>query len=111
MKPIRGFTLIELVMSIAIVGILLTVGIPSFRQLITDNRIVTQTNDFVSALAHARAEAVRRNTRGHDLQGAIPAQAPPKLRPFQQLDGWLDRFYRPGWFWHARCRRDHFACT
>ena len=59
MKSIRGFTLIELVMSIAIVGILLTVGIPSFIALITNNRIVTQTNDFVSDLAHARAEAVR----------------------------------------------------
>ncbi|MBT9614271.1 MAG: GspH/FimT family pseudopilin [Burkholderiales bacterium] len=63
MKPIRGFTLIELVMSIAIVGILLTVGIPSFIALITNNRIVSQTNDFVSDLAHARAEAVRRNSR------------------------------------------------
>lgn len=58
-----GFTLIELVMSIAIVGILLTVGIPSFRALITNNRITTQTNDFISDLAHARAEAVRRNSR------------------------------------------------
>ena len=63
MKSIRGFTLIELVMSIAIVGILLTVGIPSFIALITNNRIVSQTNDFISDLAHARAEAVRRNTR------------------------------------------------
>lgn len=63
MKSIRGFTLIELVMGIAIVGILLTVGIPSFIALITNNRIVTQTNDFVSDLAHARAEAVRRNSR------------------------------------------------
>lgn len=61
MKSIRGFTLIELVMSIAILGILLTVGIPSFQALITNNRIATQTNDFVSSLAHARAEAVRRN--------------------------------------------------
>lgn len=63
MKSIRGFTLIELVMSIAILGILLTVGIPSFQALITNNRIATQTNDFVSSLAHARAEAVRRNVR------------------------------------------------
>ena len=58
----KGFTLIELVMSIAIVAILLTVGIPSFQALITNNRITTQTNDFVSDLAHARAEAVRRNS-------------------------------------------------
>ena len=60
---LTGFTLIELIMSIAIVAILLAVGIPSFNALITNNRITTQTNEFVSDLAHARAEAVRRNSR------------------------------------------------
>jgi len=63
MKPIRGFTLIELVMTIAILGILLTIGIPSFRELTTRNRITTQANEFMADIAHARAEAVRRNTR------------------------------------------------
>ena len=86
MKSIRGFTLIELVMGIAIVGILLTVGIPSFIALITNNRIVTQTNDFVSDLAHARAEAVRRNSRvticrSNDGATCVPSSS--------WRDGWI----------------------
>lgn len=59
----KGFTLIELVMTIAILAILLVVAIPSFRALIINNRITTQANEFVSDVTYARAEAVRRNTR------------------------------------------------
>ena len=90
MKSIRGFTLIELVMSIAIVGILLTVGIPSFIALITNNRIVTQTNDFVSDLAHARAEAVRRNTRVTICRSNTGTSSTPSCVPASGwADGWI----------------------
>ena len=90
MKSIRGFTLIELVMSIAIVGILLTVGIPSFIALITNNRIVTQTNDFVSDLAHARAEAVRRNSRVTICRSNTGTSSTPSCVPASGwADGWI----------------------
>ena len=59
----KGFTLIELIMTIAILAILLVVAIPSFKALIINNRITTQANEFVSDVTYARAEAVRRNTR------------------------------------------------
>lgn len=59
----KGFTLVELVVSIAILAILTTLAIPSFRALIINNRITTQANEFVSDSTYARAEAVRRNTR------------------------------------------------
>lgn len=90
MKSRRGFTLIELVMSIAIVAILLTVGIPSFRAFIINNRIVTQTNDFVTALAHARAEAVRRNTRVTICRSNISTSSSPACVPSSAwADGWI----------------------
>ncbi len=56
-----GFTLIELLMVIAIMGIILSIGIPSFQSMITNNRLTTQANSMVGALNIARSEAVKRN--------------------------------------------------
>ena len=60
MKMGRGFTLLELMVAIAVLAILATVGVPSFRELIQNNRVVTQTNELVSALNFARTEAIKR---------------------------------------------------
>jgi len=61
-NKIRGFTLLELLVTIAIVIILTTIGIPSFMGLIRDNNITATANDFLTALNYARSEAVTRNT-------------------------------------------------
>ncbi len=60
MKRNFGFTLIEMMVTIAILAILLAIGIPSFQQLIANNRIVTNTNDMIADLAMARSEALKR---------------------------------------------------
>ena len=57
----HGFTLIELMVTVTVAGVLLAVGIPAFSKLIANNRIATQTNEFVGALNLARSEAVRRS--------------------------------------------------
>jgi len=55
-----GFTIIELMMVIAIAGVLATVAGPSFTSMINNNRITTQTNQFILAIQIARSEAVKR---------------------------------------------------
>lgn len=60
MKNPRGFTLIELIVTIAILAILLGLAAPSFRDLIENNRTATRTNDLVAALNFARSEAIKR---------------------------------------------------
>jgi type IV fimbrial biogenesis protein FimT len=56
-----GFTLIEIMISVAIVGILLMVGIPSFTKWIADQRARTAAEAMLNGMQSARNEAVRRN--------------------------------------------------
>jgi len=56
----RGFTLIELIITILVVSILMTIAIPSFQNTIQQNRFSTQSNELIGALNLARSEAIRR---------------------------------------------------
>ncbi len=60
MKKQRGFTVIELIITVTIVGIVLAVGIPGFRSIVQSNRAATSVNNLVSAMNLARAEAIGR---------------------------------------------------
>lgn len=58
-----GFTLIELMVTIAVLAIVMAIAIPNFRGLINSNRLTTQANELVATLQYARSEAVRANGR------------------------------------------------
>jgi len=60
-KNQKGFTLIELMVTVAVAIILLGVGIPLFDTMMANNRAVTQNNSFVTAINLARSEAVSKN--------------------------------------------------
>lgn len=61
MKKNSGFTLVELLITIVIVGVLLAVGIPSLKTFMKGNQLVASTNELVSAFNVARSEAIKRN--------------------------------------------------
>ncbi|HYY61685.1 MAG TPA: GspH/FimT family pseudopilin [Burkholderiales bacterium] len=56
-----GFTIIELMTTLVILGILVTIAIPSFNDLIVGTRIKGAASDIYGALTFARSEAIKRN--------------------------------------------------
>jgi type IV fimbrial biogenesis protein FimT len=60
MKSQSGFTLIELMITLTVAGILMMVAVPSYREFIQSNRMTTQVNLLVATLKAARSEAIKR---------------------------------------------------
>ena len=55
----NGFTLIELMLAVAILAVVLTLGVPSLTEIIKNNRTASQINGLISTLNFARSEAVK----------------------------------------------------
>ena len=62
LKPERGFTLVELIVAMAVLAILLTLAAPNFSRWIRNTKIRTAAESIQTGLHAARAEALKRNT-------------------------------------------------
>lgn len=63
MSANKGFTLIELMVTVAVLAIVLSLGVPSFNSLIINNRLTTQANALVASINLARSEAIKRGVQ------------------------------------------------
>ena len=54
-----GFTIVELMVSLAIAAVLIGIAVPAFNTLVRQREMTARANDLVLALAYARSEAVR----------------------------------------------------
>jgi len=57
----RGFTLLELMTTLTIAGILGMLAVSGYSSLVLSNRLTTNTNDFIADVNTARSEAIKRN--------------------------------------------------
>ena len=68
----RGVTLIELMITLVVLAILLSIAVPSFTQFITSTRLTRQINELISDISLARSNA---GTRGTNVSICIAASA------------------------------------
>lgn len=57
----RGFTLVELMITMTVAVVLIMIAVPSFKNLTLSNKLNTTANDIVNAIHVARMEAIKRN--------------------------------------------------
>jgi len=55
-----GFTLMELMVVLALIGVMMGIAVPNFREFIRNSRLTSTANDLVVSLNRARTEAVKR---------------------------------------------------
>jgi len=65
----KGFTLVELMITVAVVAILAAIAFPSFQSVLRSNRVANASNEAAGLVALARSEAIR-NKRGGGVCGS-----------------------------------------
>jgi type IV fimbrial biogenesis protein FimT len=61
MKKNSGFTLLELLITVALISIVMAIAIPSMTTFTQNDRLTTNINALIGHLAYARSEAVKRS--------------------------------------------------
>ena len=72
-----GFTLVELIITIVIIGVLIGIAVPNFRSFVQNSRITSQSNELVGVLSTARSEALKRNLAVVVCRSADPTAGTP----------------------------------
>jgi type IV fimbrial biogenesis protein FimT len=86
----RGFTLVEMLVVLAVGSILLAIAIPSYAFLVNTSRLAAVTNDLVTALHLARSEAIKRGIRVTVCKTSDAMVASPACSTTANWqDGWL----------------------
>lgn len=70
MKQVRGFTLIELMVVVAILGVLAAIAMPNMRDFIDRQRLIAQAREIANVMQLARSEAI-----AHSASGAAEAKS------------------------------------
>lgn len=79
--------MVELMVTLVVLAIIVTMGVPSFRSLVESNRLTTATNALVASLNQARAEAVKYSGRVTICKGEVADTDCDDTKEWHQ--GWI----------------------
>lgn len=85
----KGFTLVELMITVVIVAVILTIAVPGFLGLIERNRLQAAANNVYSSLVLARSEALKRNRPVVICKSNAAGTACETSDPGEWEGGWL----------------------
>ena len=89
MKKHSGFTLLELMVTVAIAGIVMAFAVPALETFVKNDRLTTQINSLVSHLSYARNEAVTRSQQVGLCASDDSSSATPSCSGNDWADGWI----------------------
>jgi type IV fimbrial biogenesis protein FimT len=83
-----GFTLLELMLTIALAAVILGFAIPNMRQFLLNNRMTATANDLLIAVHTARTEAIKRQSPSIMCFTSDPTAAQPVCNG-NGTQGWI----------------------
>ncbi len=83
----HGFTLLELMVTITVLALVLSIGVPSFQQVMADSRRTSDVNELLLSLNLARSEALKRNRHVTICKSADGAACGDAATSWS--DGWI----------------------
>jgi two-component system sensor histidine kinase TctE len=87
----RGYSLVELIVVMTIVGIVIAIAVPSYKYVTNSNRVSAEVNLFLGDLQYARSEAVKEGSTVSVCQSSNAQTATPTCLPngANWNTGWL----------------------
>jgi type IV fimbrial biogenesis protein FimT len=102
-KQQTGFTLIDLLVTLAVLAIVIAIGVPGLQTITESNRAASQNNLIPGTLMNSRLEAIKRGSDVTICASTNPTAAVPVCDTNQWEKGWIvfadkdqDGVYTPG---------------